>query len=64
MTNQDKIKKIADAMHRLNEAIRQGVDAGLTIELIRVSRCHSGSGNWGDQMIPLLKEEKMVQSYK
>lgn len=49
------INRVADAVHRLNEAVQRAVDTGITIELLRVSRCHDGAGNWGDQMVPLVR---------
>jgi hypothetical protein len=51
------VRRIADAVHRTNEAIRQAVDAGISVELIRVSRYHEGQGNWGDQMIPVIRDK-------
>ena len=57
-TEQDKaIRRIADAVHRTNEAIRQAVDSGISVELVRVSRYHEGHGNWGDQMIPVIRDK-------
>lgn len=54
------IRKVADTLHRLNQQITTAVDAGVTIELMRGSRFHNGRGQWGDQMIPIVKiaEEK------
>lgn len=49
------IRRIADTVHRLNEQIESAVTAGVTIELMRVSRCHNGSGQWGDQMAPIVR---------
>jgi hypothetical protein len=57
-TEQDKaIRRIADAVHRTNEAIRQAVESGMSVELVRVSRYHQGPGNWGDQMIPVIRDK-------
>jgi hypothetical protein len=50
------IRDVADAVHRANEAVRRAVNAGISVELIRVSRYHDGGGSWGDQMIPALRE--------
>ena len=50
------INRVADAVHRMNEAIQRAVTAGVSVELVRVSRHHDGAGNWGDQMIPLVRE--------
>lgn len=49
------IRKVADTLHRLNQQITSAVDAGVTIELMRASRFHNGRGQWGDQMIPIVK---------
>jgi len=48
------IRRLADQMHRLNHAIVQAVEAGVSVELMRCSRYHSGSGLWGDQMQPIV----------
>jgi hypothetical protein len=50
------VVRVADAVHRMNEAIQRAVGAGVSVELVRVSRHHDGGGNWGDQMIPLVRE--------
>jgi hypothetical protein len=49
------IRRVADTLHRLNLHIAHAVEAGATIELLRGSRCHNGRGQWGDQMIPIVK---------
>lgn len=50
------IQRVADAVHRTNEAIQRAVQTGISVELVRVSRHHDGNGSWGDQMIPLVRE--------
>jgi hypothetical protein len=56
-TEHDKaIRRVADAVHRVNEAIIRAVEAGVSVELVRTSRYHDGRGNWGDQMIPTIRE--------
>ncbi|MBV9432338.1 MAG: hypothetical protein JO137_11005 [Hyphomicrobiales bacterium] len=50
------IRRVADAVHRMNEAIIRAVDQGVSVELVRVSRYHDGKGNWGDQAIPTVRE--------
>jgi hypothetical protein len=52
------VRRVADAVHRANEAILRAVDAGVSVELIRVSRYHDGRGNWGDQIVPTIREAK------
>jgi len=48
------LRSVADCLHRLNRAITQAVDAGITVELMRASRYHANGGIWGDQMIPII----------
>lgn len=50
------IHRVADAVHRLNEAIQRAVDGGVSVELVRVSRHHGGNGCWGDQVVPTIRE--------
>lgn len=49
------IRRVADAVHRMNEAIIRAVDAGVSVELVRVSRYHDGRGNWGEA-VPTIRE--------
>ncbi|WP_246802396.1 hypothetical protein [Hyphomicrobium sulfonivorans] len=49
------VKRLADTLHRLNEQIEAAVKAGATVELIRASRYHNGIGQWGDQMMPIVR---------
>ncbi len=44
------IRVVTNSLHRLNEAITEAVEAGLTVEIKRASRFHGGTGNWGDQI--------------
>ena len=50
------IRRVADSVHRLNEAVIRAVDAGVSVELVRVSRYHDQRGNWGDQVVPMIRE--------
>lgn len=54
------IHRVADAVHRLNEAVQRAVDEGVSVELIRVSRHHSGGGTWGDQIVPTVREPRAL----
>lgn len=55
-TEQDKaLRRVADAVHRLNQTVIRAVEAGLSVEMVRVSRYHNGSGSWGDQMVPTVR---------
>ncbi len=49
------IHRVAEATHRLNEAVQRAVTAGVSVELVRVSRHHDGGGNWGDQVVPMIR---------
>jgi hypothetical protein len=56
-TESDKaIRRVADAVHRMNEAVIRAVDAGVSVELVRVSRYHDERGSWGDQVVPMIRE--------
>lgn len=48
------IQTVADELARLNAAIREAVNAGLSVELSRSERYHCGSGCWGDVMRPVI----------
>lgn len=48
LTERDRaINRVADAVHRMNEAIQRAVSSGISVELVRVSRYHDGAGSWG-----------------
>lgn len=51
---QRAIRRLAGDLHRLNHAVMQAVEAGVTVELVRASRHHCGDGNWGDLMVPVI----------
>lgn len=55
------IHRVADAVHRLNEAIQRAVNEGVSVELVRVSRHHSGAGAWGDQIVPTVRETRKAE---
>jgi hypothetical protein len=50
------MRRVAEAAHRMNEAIARAVNAGISVELIRVARQHDGLGAWGDQIVPFVRE--------
>jgi hypothetical protein len=56
------LRRMADAVHTMNLAIARAVDSGLSVELVRGSRHHDGSGNWGDQMVPLVRVKETAAS--
>ena len=41
-------------MESLNAAIREAVEAGVSVQLERASRYHCGRGAWGDVMSPVV----------
>jgi hypothetical protein len=49
------LRGLATSLHRLNEAVRRAVDAGLTVELRRTARYHDAKGHWGDQTVPIIR---------
>ncbi|WEX08753.1 hypothetical protein [Chelativorans sp. AA-79] len=51
---QAAMRRVANDLHRLNQAVVEAVQAGLSVELIRTARHHGGSGNWGDLLTPII----------
>ena len=51
---QAAIRILANDLHRLNQAVMQAVEAGVSVELVRSARHHGGDGNWGDLLIPVI----------
>jgi len=51
------IRIVANNLHRLNEAVVKCVDAGITVELMRTARYHNETGNWGDQLTPVIRSK-------
>ena len=51
---QAAIRVLANDLHRLNQAVMQAVEAGVSVELVRSVRHHGGNGNWGDLLIPVV----------
>lgn len=59
---QRAIDRVAEASHRLNEAVRRATEAGYSVELVRTSRHHDGAGNWGDQIVPTVRPNGAAKS--
>lgn len=51
---QSAIRVLANDLHRLNQAVMNAVEAGVSVELVRSARHHGGQGNWGDLLIPVI----------
>ena len=51
---QTAIRMLANDLHRLNQSVMKAVEAGVSVELVRSARHHSGNGNWGDLLIPVV----------
>ena len=48
------IRQVANAIHRLNDAVLAAVAKGVTVELMRASRHHNEEGGWGDMLVPII----------
>lgn len=48
------LRAVEKSVALMNEALRHAMEAGVTVELRRRHRLHSGDGNWSDQMAPLV----------
>jgi len=55
---QSAIRRVANDLHRLNQSVMLAVEAGVSVELIRSARHHSGNGNWGDLLTPIIVKNK------
>lgn len=49
------IRMLANEIHRLNQSVVRAVEAGVSVELVRTARHHSGNGQWGDLIVPVIK---------
>lgn len=52
------IRILANELHRVNEAVMNCVQNGLSVELQRVKRVHSEEGYWGDMIVPIIVKQK------
>lgn len=50
------IRMLANEIHRLNQTVVRAVEAGVSVELVRTARHHSGNGHWGDLVVPVIKQ--------
>ncbi len=48
------IRMIANDLHRLNQSVVRAVEAGVSVEIVRSARHHSGTGAWGDLVVPVI----------
>lgn len=55
---QAAIRMVANDLHRLNQSVMRAVETGVSVELIRSARHHSGNGNWGDLLTPIIVKNK------
>ena len=51
------IRQVANALHRLNDAVIGAVSKGVTVELMRASRYHNEEGSWGDMLVPIIHKQ-------
>ena len=51
------INRLANDLHRLNNAVIAAVESGISIELQRGARHHNDDGYWGDLMIPIVVKQ-------
>ena len=56
------IRILANELHRVNEAVMNCVNNGLSIELQRVKRFHSEKGYWGDMIVPIIVKQSDERS--
>ena len=56
------INRLANDLHRLNNAVINAVEAGISVELQRGARHHTENGFWGDLMIPIVVKQSKDMS--
>jgi len=56
------INRLANDLHRLNNAVINAVEAGISVELQRGARHHTENGFWGDLMIPIVVKQRKDMS--
>lgn len=56
------INHLANELHRLNNAVINAVETGISVELQRGARHHVEGGYWGDLMIPIVVKQNKSQS--
>ncbi len=52
-----RFQALAQQAEHLNTAMREAVEAGLSIELQRMSRHHRDGGYWGDILAPTIVKQ-------
>jgi hypothetical protein len=55
---QTRFQALAEQAEQLNTAMREAVEAGLSIELQRLSRHHRTGGYWGDILMPMIVKQE------
>jgi hypothetical protein len=53
---QAAIRALGNDLHRLNHAVMRCVETGLSVELQRTARHHTG-GYWGDLLAPVVSKQ-------
>ena len=56
------INRLANDLHRLNNAVINAVETGISVELQRGARLHAEGGFWGDLMIPIVVKQSRSDS--
>lgn len=56
------INRLANELHRLNNAVISAVETGISVELQRGARHHAEGGFWGDLMIPIVVKQSRSDS--
>jgi hypothetical protein len=51
----EALAAVEASVAQMNATVQRAMEAGVTIELRRRHRVHSGDGRWADQMAPLVQ---------
>ncbi|MFQ5626245.1 MAG: hypothetical protein ACE5FM_06275 [Methyloligellaceae bacterium] len=55
---QSAIRVLGNELHRVNQAVVDCVNTGLSVELHRTARHHADGGYWGDLLVPIIIKQR------
>ena len=54
------LRDLSKAVELTNQMVLRAVNAGASVEIVRVARCHDGCGHWGDQMVFAIRSQDEI----
>jgi hypothetical protein len=59
LQQQQAMLRLHEEVRRMNRALCDLVDSGVTVEFSRSARHHDGQGSWGDLMKPVVVRHRL-----